>query len=44
LSVEAELDLAVLPVADAGWAEQDDERATGRKRCFQLRLPGLAAG
>jgi Bacterial extracellular solute-binding protein len=44
LPVEAELDLAVLPAADPGGAEQDDQGTTARQRRLQLRLPGLAAG
>ena len=44
LPVEAELDLAVLPAADAGWAEQDDERAAVAEGRLELRLPGPAAG
>ena len=44
LPAEADLDLAVLPAADAGGAEQHDQRPAGGERGLQLRLPGLAAG
>ena len=44
LAAKAELDLAVLPLADARGTDEHDERATCPKVLFEPRLPGLSGG
>jgi len=44
LTVEAELNLAVLPLAEALGSGEHDERAARRKMLFEPGLPGLSGG
>jgi hypothetical protein len=44
LPIEANLDFAMLPLAQAQGSDEHDKRAAGRKMLFEPGLPGLAGG